>query len=75
MKDSKAYQVKTSKGFIAITIEIHANGQVVKGFETVGHCPSFGDVFTYQDACAVAFDLNKQHNALDYAVIETAETV
>jgi ABC-type uncharacterized transport system permease subunit len=75
MKDKQNYQVKTPKGFIAIAVEIHANGQVIKTFETVGFCPSFADCFNYQDACQVAFDLNKQHNALDYAVIETAETV
>ena len=75
MKDSKKFQVKTPKGFIAIAVEIHANGQVIKTFETVGFCPSFADNFNYQDACAIAFDLNKQQGSLDYAVIETAETV
>jgi hypothetical protein len=32
-------------------------------------------MLNYQDACAIAFDLNKQQGSLDYAVIETAETV
>jgi hypothetical protein len=75
MKDTLKYQVKTPKGFIAIAVEIHANGQVIKTFESVGFNSSFADCFNYQDACNVAFDLNKQHNALDYAVIENAETV
>jgi hypothetical protein len=29
----------------------------------------------YQHACAVAFDLNKQHGAIDYAVIESVEVL
>ena len=69
MKNKQNYQVKTPEGFIAIAVEIYANGQVVKTFETVGFCSSFADRFNYQDACEVAFDLNKQHNAIDYAVM------
>lgn len=77
MKNKQYYKVKTQQGYVIWTLTVYAfgiNGNTKVNYEYINH-PDLADSFDYQDACQVAFDLNKQHNALDYAVIESAETV
>ena len=71
---NKFYKVKAENGYIVYTFTYHADGSTKIDYEVVQHY-DFSDTFNYQDACAIAFDLNKQRQAIDYAVIEETETV
>jgi hypothetical protein len=74
MKDKQDYKVKTPKGYVIWTLTYTINGNSKVEYDFIKH-HDLSDSFDYQDACAIAFDLNKQQGSLDYAVIETAETV
>jgi hypothetical protein len=74
MKDKQDYKVKTQKGYVIWTLTYTIDGNAKVEYDFIKH-HDLSDSFDYQDACAIAFDLNKQQESLDYAVIETAETV
>jgi hypothetical protein len=74
MKDKQDYKVKTKKGYVIWTLTYTIDGNAKVKYDFIKNY-DFSDSFDYQDACAIAFDLNKQQGSLDYAVIETAETV
>jgi hypothetical protein len=74
MNKDKGYKVKAENGYIVYTFTYHADGFTKIEYEIVQH-HDFSDTFSYQEACAIAFDLNKQRQAIDYAVIEETETV
>jgi hypothetical protein len=74
MKKDKGYKVKAENGYIVYSFTYHADGSIKIDYEVVQH-HDFSDTFNYQDACAIAFDLNKQRQAIDYAVVEETETV